>query len=98
MSCGFCTGEIKLSYGAVEGITAWMPEAFMPQFSRGGVGQQRLRRGRPEGIQLAINVTSEHLRPCRKILDRKTKGIKLNGHIVITGERTHINQIFDKSR
>jgi hypothetical protein len=65
-----------------------MPKALMPQVDRRGAGQQRLWMS-PERIQLAVTVTSEHLLPGWKILNRKTTGIKLYRHIVITSEGTH---------
>ena len=36
-------------------------------------------------VEVAMAVTSEHLRPGRKILDRETMGVKLDGDIIITG-------------
>jgi hypothetical protein len=62
-----------------------MPKALVPQISHGGARQQCLWRS-PERIQLAITVTSEHLRPGGKILDRKTTGIKFDGHTIVSGE------------
>jgi hypothetical protein len=37
-----------------------------------------------EWVEVAATFTSEHLRPGRKILDRETRRVKLDGNIVIT--------------
>ena len=49
-------------------------------------------------VEIAMAITSEHLRPGRKILDRKNGGVKFNRDIVITGEATNTDQILNKVR
>jgi len=49
-------------------------------------------------VEIAMAITSEHLRPGRKILDRKTKRIKCNEDIVITSEFSDGEKIFDQGR
>jgi len=49
-------------------------------------------------VEITMAITSEHLRPGRKILDRKTGGVKFNRDIVITGEATNTDQILNKVR
>jgi hypothetical protein len=51
MSYGLCIGELELTKGALEGVTAGMPETLMPQISGGRAGQQCLRGRGPKGIQ-----------------------------------------------
>jgi len=51
-----------------------------------------------QGVEVAMAVTLEHLHPGRKILDRKTGWVKLNRDIVVTGEATDTDQVFNKMR
>jgi hypothetical protein len=45
-----------------------------------------------------VTVTSENLRPCEKILDRKTRRIKLNRDVIVASKRADRDEIFDKRR
>jgi hypothetical protein len=60
-----------------------MPKPLMPQGCR-----RRCSEGvmmwKPEGVEFAAALTSEHLLPGRKILYGETRRVKFDGDIVIT--------------
>jgi len=56
------------------------------------------RRGRTEGVQIALAVTAEEHRLGWKILDAKTKGIKFHRNRIITSKRSNGYKIVDESR
>jgi hypothetical protein len=74
-----------------------MPEPLMPQGCRRGCSEG-LVVWEPERVEIAAALTSEHLRPGRKILYGKTRRVKFNGHIVITSQSTNRDEVLDKRR
>ena len=80
MSCGSCDARDDLSAGATD---PWS-------------GHKSLRLSWRQGVKLASAVTSENLRPREEILNRETKGIKLDRNIIIASKRADGDQIFNK--
>ena len=72
-------------------------QPLMPQGHRSSSSGESLVRS-AKRVEFAAAVTSEHLRPGTKILDREARGVKLDRHIVITSQTANANQIFDKAR
>jgi len=69
---------------------SWVTKTLMPQRGRGskeGVGSGR--RCSSDGVQVANTIAAKNHVSRLEVLHRKTKGIKLNGTIVIARELTN---------
>jgi hypothetical protein len=67
-----------------------MTQPLMPQRSRRRRGES-LVVWEPEWVEITAALTSEHLRPGRKVLNGKTKRVKFNRNIIITGKTANRN-------
>jgi hypothetical protein len=74
-----------------------MSETMMPSGGGGGGDQGRRRRraggGWPERVEGPRAVTSGEGSPGGQILHRETRGVKLNGARVVSGETTNKKEI-----
>ena len=82
---------MNLSFIALEGkgcqdlrgnVIAGVPQTLVPQGSRRSGAESLVRKAKR--VEIAMTVTSEHLHPGKKILDRETMGVKLDRDIIIT--------------
>jgi hypothetical protein len=78
-------GEGKVGEALLECVTPGMPQALMPEHDGRSSSQVSLRRGGCQRVEFAAAITSEELRAGGKILNGKTKRIKFNTDVVVTG-------------
>ena len=83
---------MNLSFIALEGkgcqdlrgnAIAGVSQTLVPQGSRRSGAESLVRKAKR--VEVTMAVTTEHLHPGRKILDRETMGVKLDRDIIITG-------------
>jgi hypothetical protein len=88
--------EVEVGQRLLKGASSRMAEALVPQIDRRRSGDKSLGGRRHQRVQLTRAVTSEDLRPSRKILDRKTKWIKFNNDVIISSKGSNKDEILDE--
>ena len=64
-------------------VIAGVSQTLVPQGSRRSGTKSLVRKAKR--VEIAMAVTSEHLHPRKKILDRETMGVKPDRDIIIMG-------------
>jgi hypothetical protein len=72
-----------------------MTQPLVPEINGGSCCNKRRRRCGRQRVKIAGTVTSEEHRSGRDVLDRKTKGVKFDSHIVVASKRSNIKKVFD---
>jgi hypothetical protein len=79
-------------------IVTGVTEATMPNIVRGGGCGESMGRQVLERIKLPRTIASKKFMPRKKVPNRKTKRIKIDGAIIISSELTNSDKIFNNAR